>query len=236
MSKTNIQILSTAELDSSFIEDAYKQGIRIDTLSFIETLPILNIKVRNDVENISRKDYVSIFTSMNAVNAVVGLLDGYKPSWKIYCIGQATKKLVTAYFGESSVKGTSNTALGLAQLISRNGDIKEVAFFCGVQRREELPKTLKKKSIYVNEISVYETVEIKHAVDKNYQGVLFFSPSGVKSFFSNNKISPQTTLFAIGETTAAELRKHSSNEIITGTTPGKENLARKMMQYFAIRN
>jgi len=63
--------------------------------------------------------------------------------------------------------------------------------------------------------------------------VLFFSPTAVQSFFRQNKLPAETILFAIGSTTAAEIRKFSTNNIIISDEPGKESLVRKMMEYFS---
>jgi uroporphyrinogen-III synthase len=73
---------------------------------------------------------------------------------------------------------------------------------------------------------------VKHKIEKTYHGILFFSPSAVQSFFSNNKISDQTILFAIGNTTATEIKKYTNNKIITGDEPGKENLVTEMIRYY----
>jgi uroporphyrinogen-III synthase len=44
-------------------------------------------------------------------------------------------------------------------------------------------------------------------------GILFFSPSGIKSYVLKNAITTET-LFCIGNTTATEAKKHSTNIII----------------------
>ena len=48
-----------------------------------------------------------VFTSMNAVEAVAAHLNDYIPDWKIYCIGNTTKKLVEKYFGEDLIAETA---------------------------------------------------------------------------------------------------------------------------------
>ncbi|MEP6751042.1 MAG: uroporphyrinogen-III synthase, partial [Bacteroidota bacterium] len=58
------------------------------------------------------------------------------------------------------------------------------------------------------------------------------SPSAVTSFFSKNKVSNQTTLFAIGNTTASAIKKHATTSIIISDKPGKENLVEKAINYF----
>jgi len=84
----------------------------------------------------------------------------------------------------------------------------------------------------VKEIIVYQTTTIKHSIQKLYDGILFFSPSGVESFFCNNQLSEKTILFAIGNSTAKEIKKHSDNQIVISDQPGKEKLASKMIDFF----
>ena len=84
----------------------------------------------------------------------------------------------------------------------------------------------------VKEIIVYQTTAIQHRIQKTFEGILFFSPSGVESFFSSNQLTQKTILFAIGNTTAKEIKKYSNNQIVISDEPGKENLARRMMEFF----
>lgn len=174
-----------------------------------------------------------VFTSMNAVEAVADELQEQQPDWRIYSIGNTTQKLAKKYFGEHSIAGTANSAAELAELIVEEGYDEEVIFFCGDQRRDELPDILRNNDIEVNEIVVYETVAVPHKVEKQYHGILFFSPSAVESFFSNNKVKESTVLFAIGNTTAKAIKKFSNNKIIISNEPGKDSLFQKMMEYFS---
>ena len=107
-----------------------------------------------------------------------------------------------------------------------------MVFFCGDERRDELPDILKQHDIDVNEIVVYQTVEVPRKITKKYFGILFFSPSAVRSIFKLNKLGEKTIPFAIGNTTANEIKKFSNNKIIISNEPGKENLNQKMMEYF----
>ena len=108
----------------------------------------------------------------------------------------------------------------------------EVIFFCGGQRRDELPSILNDAGIEVDEIAVYQTIEVPHIIKKDYHGILFFSPSAVRSFFKVNKANGKTILFAIGNTTAAEIKKFSNNKILVSDEPGKESLVQKAIEYF----
>jgi uroporphyrinogen-III synthase len=56
----------------------------------------------------------------------------------------------------------------------------------------------------------------------------------VKSFFQLNKVPDQTVLFAIGNTTADELRGFAKNKIVISDVPTKETLIHNVISYFQI--
>lgn len=233
MPQNNIHILSTRPLSASLVAEANTAGITIDELSFIETEPIQDIATQQEIEQAYLQSATVVFTSMNAVDAVVAWQDGQQPDWVIYCMGNTTKKLLQESFGAHSVAGTANNAAELAELITAESDTDEVIFFCSEQRRDELPSILRKSGIDVQEILVYETIHTPHKISKEYQAILFYSPSAVHSFFSTNKVSAQTILFAIGTTTAKAVQQYCNNTIIVGKAPGKEELVRQAMEYFS---
>ena len=230
--QNNISILCTRPLSKALVEQAQQQGIVIDEIAFIETAAIQSIEVQQEIEQAATQITTVVFTSMNAVEAVAGYLRGQPVNWKIYCMGTTTNQLVKKYFGEQQLAGIANNAAELAELIAANILVDELTFFCGDQRRDELPEILSSYTIDVTEIVVYQTIAVRHVVNKIYNGILFFSPSAAESFFSKNKLPAATVLFAIGSTTANEIKKYSTNKIITGSEPGKENLVAKMVEYF----
>ncbi|MEO6228970.1 MAG: uroporphyrinogen-III synthase [Ferruginibacter sp.] len=232
MEQNNIHILSTRPLSESLIDEAGAAGITVDTLSFIDTEPIQSIEVQQEIEQTFLRTIKVVFTSMNAVEAVAYYQEQNQPDWDIYCIGTTTNQLVAKYFGEERIARTANDAASLAELIIEDGFTDEVIFFCGDQRRDELPEILRAHDIDVNEITVYQTIRLTHKIEKDYHGILFFSPSAVDSFFTKNKLPANTVLFAIGITTATEIKKHTSNKIIISDEPGKANLVNKMIEYF----
>lgn len=232
MAGHNIQILSTRPVSAALVKKAARKNMGIDVLSFIETNAIQNIEIQQEIEWASTENAVVVFTSMNAVVAVTEMLDGFVPEWRIYCMGHTTLQLINSYFGEHAIAGTADNAAELAEEIISNEEPDEVIFFCGNKRREELPGKLRTQNIDVTEITVYETTLIHHTVEKNYDGILFFSPSAVESFFTTNKLPVNTTLFAIGDTTAKAIRKYCSNKIVTALQPGKDALLEQAVDYF----
>ena len=233
MPEPNIHILSTRPVDELKIEEAKTKGIALDVLSFIETEAIQTIEIQQEIEWASVQESSVVFTSMNAVEAVTEMLDGHIPEWRIYCMGYKTKQLITDYFGEDAIAGTADNAAELADEIIENEEPEEVIFFCGNQRRDELPGKLHQHQIDVNEIVVYETIAVEHTVDKVYDAVLFFSPSAAESFFKKNKLNAKTIVFAIGNTTAQTVSRFCSNKVIISKLPGKDELVEQALAYFS---
>ena len=232
MQQNKVSILSTRPLPATVIRDAALAGVEIDVKSFIETEAIQSVEVQQEIEQVVLQSATVVFTSMNAVEAVASLITEEMPDWSIYCIGQTTLDLAKKYFSDASIAGTASNAADLAALITEDEYIDEVVFFCGDQRRDELPGILRSHDIGVTEIIVYHTVATPQVVKKEYNGILFFSPSAVDSFFSKNKTKKPTMLFAIGSTTAASIKKYTDNSIITSDVPGKERLVEKAINYF----
>lgn len=230
MQKTNLNILSTRPLETGIIEEAACQNVFIDCISFIETQPVITKELTEKIQQLSHEKINVVFTSMNAVEAVKDHLS-LKPSWNIFSIGQTTKELIADFFGTENIVATANDASYLADVIISN-EIKEVVFFCGDQRRDELPGKLKAQNIKVEEIKVYTTTATAQKISKKYDGILFFSPSAVGSFFSLNSIDKGVILFAIGNTTADAIKEIVTNKVIIAEQPGKEALVKKMMAYF----
>ncbi len=217
-------------MDIRLIKEAAQKGIAIECQSFIETQPTVSEELQLLIKGLAQKEITAVFTSMNAIEAIKEFT-GTEVGWEIYCIGNSTRQLVENLWGADKIAGTAENASSLADVIITNGE-KEVVFFCGEQRIDELPLKLKGHGIHVQELIVYRTIELAKPVTKKYDGVLFFSPSAVNSFFSFNEPVSCGIAFAIGSTTASALRAKGCHSIISADTPGKEELVRKMLAYF----
>lgn len=233
MLEINIQLLSTRPVTKTLIQEAAEKNIQLDIIPFIDTEPVQDIDTQQEVAQTALQYATVVFTSMNAVESVITMLDEQLPQWKIYCMGNTTQQLISQYFGEAAISGTANNALELAEnILSDNEELDEIIFFCGDQRREELPAKLEEAGVSVQEIMVYKTIPLYQKIEKSYHGILFFSPSAVESYFKQNKPTATTVFFAIGTTTEAALKKYSTNTIITARSPGKEELVRKAIDHF----
>jgi len=232
MANSKTFILSTRPVGEAALSKALKYGMVIEEISFIETEEDIDDSKTKKIKELSGRKNSVVFTSMNAVEAV-GKIASEIHNWKIYCIGNTTKKLVEKYFGKKNIAGTADNASQLVDTIVSDSSIKKIVFFCGDKRRDELPEKLRENKIEVEDIEVYKTIETPQQLSKEYDGVLFFSPSAVKSFFSKNKIGSVTKLFAIGNSTAKEINNFTNQSIIIADKPGKENLVDLAIKHFS---
>ncbi|MFO7720206.1 MAG: uroporphyrinogen-III synthase [Gillisia sp.] len=137
-----------------------------------------------------------------------------------FCVGEKTASFLKKY--NYTISEIADYGTALAAIISKNYPDENFSFFCGDSRREELPSILKENTINLEEIQVYKTRLNPKKFQQEFDGVLFFSPSGVKSFFSKNKMN-QNIAFCIGTTTASEAKKFTEN-IIIATKPSIDNV------------
>jgi len=235
MMKNKIQILSTGPVAEELIKEAAENDIIIDEISFITTEDIDDIAIEKKIRELSNQKITVVFTSTNAVNAVARFISK-QPGWKIFCIGSTTKTLVKKFFGEGAVAEFAENAESLSKLILQNSSIQNITFFCGDKRRDELPGNLNKGGIVVDEIVVYKTIETPTVLTKQYDGILFFSPSAVQSFFSKNSINKNAKIFVIGSTTANAVKLFSQQPVIIAETPGKKNLVNLAINHFSKSN
>ncbi|MDO6433803.1 uroporphyrinogen-III synthase [Flavitalea sp. BT771] len=237
-------ILSTRPLDTGLLAHAKACGIVIDTQSFISTAPVKEEGLQRRVRELSHQPLTAVFTSVNAVEAVAAMV-GSKVPWEIFCIGAASRQSVHEHFGADAIAGKAPSAAELADVVLRRSlsgaapadeapghHPAEVFFFCGDQRRDELPDKLSAAGVHVNELVVYRTTQTPHYVERPYDGIAFFSPSAVHSFFSVNIAGGETPLFAIGSTTAQAIRGYCTNPVIISGSPVKEALVQQIIEHF----
>jgi uroporphyrinogen-III synthase len=153
-------------------------------------------------------------------------------NWQVCCLEAGTLAAVQEELPGCPVKVTAANATALAHAILQAGDVSDVYFFCGRQRREELPAILTAQGIRVHEIVLYENVPTPVITGSDYDGIFFFSPSAVTSFFSVNRLPKNTVCFAIGATTARTVEDFTDNKVIISTAPRAESMVQTAIFYF----
>lgn len=232
------KVLSTRRLDSSLVDQAKKSGVELREQDFISITAIISEAVAQQIKTWIKKEQstYAVFTSTNAVEALKYYLEQSgttrTPNWKVFCISGKTKEAVTATLPGAPILATAEYGATLAQHILQHSEVKEVLFFCGNKRREELPTILGNAGITVHEIVVYQTEETPVKLQEDFDAILFFSPSAVSSFFAANELKNHTVCFAIGTTTADALAQHTTNKIITAATTSQASMLEAVQHYF----
>lgn len=194
-----ITVLSTKKLTASQKKTFRKAKIEITTYDAIQVKFVTFEISEKPIEN-------AIFTSKNAVKAVLENSAYAKQIKNCFCVGDKTAELLRKHDQNPVI--VAGNAAELADFIVQNHHEKKFDFFCGNRRREELPNILKTNNILLREIVTYKTGLNPQQFDQDFDAVLFFSPSGIQSFVQKNELS-QKTAICIGKTTAAEAKKYT---------------------------
>jgi uroporphyrinogen-III synthase len=230
-------VLSTKMLDTPLVEMAKAEGINVIEQEAIQVKPILSKEKEDEIFSLLEKRVAyAVFTSSNAVSAVKNQLhksvNHLPPQWKIFCLSGRTKEMLlenAETFGV--VEETASSAAALAKQVIAKG-VKELVFFCGDRRRDELPTILQNAGVRVHEVVVYEVEETPAAAAGDYEAVMFFSPSAVQSFFTANQPKENTVCFAIGQATANSVKQFTQSKLVTSKEPTQEALLREVINYF----
>lgn len=229
------QVLSTKGLDPQLVARAKDAGIDIREEAFITVTPIRTETKKMEVARWLNTDIgLAVFTSAHAVAEVAFHLSesgGPLPGWQLACISGKTRQSAEALFPPDRVVATAPDAARLAAAIIALG-VPEVLFFCGNLRRDTLPHRLQEAGIKVREVVVYETEARPIEMQDSPDAVLFFSPSGVDSFFSSNELPAGAACFAIGPATAAAVAACTDNELIVSEAPDPQLLLEAVLAYF----
>ncbi|MGC4234589.1 MAG: uroporphyrinogen-III synthase [Niabella sp.] len=213
MTDAERKILSTRVLEPAIISEAGKKGVLIDCISFIDIHYRSAADIRQQLGNIASGD-VFIFTSQHAVQAAFEVLRGLKNT--TYCIDGATYNAIKQT--ELQVAATASYASELVVLIDKNPGSRYI-LFCGDKRLPTIPDFLHKHKLPMLEVICYENIATPQKVEQHYDGIMFYSPTGVESYFSANEVKDQTC-YCIGTTTANAVKKYTRENIVTASRPG----------------
>ncbi len=214
------QILSTKKLSKALKNKLSDAKIRLVEKNFIQTKSI-------DFETPQLNDYL-VFTSKEAVKSVLKSDIKNVHSISCLCVGSKTRSFLE--MKGFTVLESADYAEELIQIIESKYKTNSFTFFCGNIRRNTIPTFFQQNKIAYNEIVVYETKLKPHQIKESFDGVLFYSPSGVNSFLENNTLRNKTC-FCIGTTTAKALENKTKNIEIT-SQPTVEHVIDEVIKYY----
>lgn len=181
------------------------------------------------INKIDLLDHI-ICTSTNAVKSLVEQIGPVLLRQKsFYCVGDKTTQLIKSFGGKVIV--SCDYAEELAKVICARYAQFEFTFTSGTIRHETLPNQLKKHAVAYTEHHVYRTSLTSHTIVDQRSGILFYSPSGVRSFLQKNTLTNETC-FCIGKTTAQSLVGKTDN-IIIAPKPSVVQMVQACISHYA---
>lgn len=219
-----MRLLATKIVSFNFKDRLVQNNFSVVENEFIEILP-LKITINSLHEHV-------LFTSQNAVrlafknSSLQGLLNGKKT----YCVGEKTASLL-AENGQKVVKIVSN-ASELAHFLSKKLKNESFSFICGVKRMTDLENHFAAENMTIKIHEIYDTESRPKKIAGHYDGILFFSPSTVHSFFTNNSVTPSTHCFCIGTTTAKAVSQYT-DKYSSAKQPNEQHLLLSIRNYFS---
>ncbi len=214
------KILSTKKLSKALKNKLSDAKIELVEKNFIQTKSI-------NFEKTQLNDYL-IFTSKQAVKSVLKSDVKNVLSKSCLCVGSKTQSFLEKK--GFTVLESLDYAEELIQIIESKYKTNSFTFFCGNIRRNTIPAFFQQNKIAYNEIVIYETKLKSYQIKETFDGVLFYSPSGVNSFLEKNTLENKTC-FCIGTTTAKALEKKTKN-IVIASQPTVEHVINEVIHYY----
>lgn len=218
-----MRLLATKFISLAFKERLLQQGFSVVEAPFISINP-LPFHWQDQSENL-------IFTSQNAVRF---FLKKHKNnpliiSKKYFCVGEKTKTLLVEN-GQKVIKMTQES-VELAHFLVKNHKNEPFTFFCGRRRMPHLERQCHQHKIPLHIVELYETLESPKKIKTTVDGILFYSPSAVTSFFLENEWPQHAYGFCLGASTAAQLKEYT-NQYYVAQQPNETALLLTLKKHF----
>jgi len=224
---------------SPYFDLAEKYNLKIDFRQFIQIEGVTAKEFRQERINISEYTAI-IFTSRTAIDHFFRLCTEMKvqvaDTTRYFCISESIAFYLQKYivyrkrkifYGESKFEE-------LIDLIKKYSDEKFLVPLSDIHK-EEIPVLLDKIKINYTKAIMYKTVsaDLSDIVDFNYDILVFFSPSGIKSLkqnfpkFQQNEVA----IAAFGPTTAKAVIEESLRLDIQAPTPSATSMPAALEQF-----
>ena len=224
---------------SPFYDLAKKLNLKIDFRSFIhvEGIPAKDFRK----EKISPLDFTAvIFTSRNAIDHYFRICEEMKievpAEMKYFCITEAVALYMQKYvqYRKRKISIGKQTTADLIELLKKH---KTEKFFypCTDVYTDSIPVFLKDNGSDFSAAVIYKTVcsDLSDLAEVNYDMIVFFSPSGIKTLFKNFPDFKQnnTRLPTFGPTTAKAVVDAGLTINIQAPTPAFPSMTMAIEDY-----
>lgn len=228
------RVLSTKIISDKEIAYAAAAGIELDCAEVISTEAIFTDVDVQIIKSASSDARNVIITSSKSVEILKNILPNPPQQWRIACIDGKTSEAVAEWLGENAIVAQGIDAKRL--LIALEEECPENwLFFCGKQRLPAIPTGMKALGKCLTECVLYDTFALSPALPGYFNGYLFYSPSGVRSFFKKNTVAAGAVIIAIGYTTAKVVYEYSGNELLIADQPTPHTMIDTLKKYYATK-
>lgn len=175
-----------------------------------------------------------IITSLHAAKVIVQHTPVHiLHTCSIYCVGTQIRDYISTHC-RATIVLCMPYARELASAIVEEYKHVSFAFYCGRKHLKDLPDVLSENHVKCHTCEVYDTIAVSTPTDTSgVDGIVFFSPSGVDSFFQSNALPSSTMCFCIGTTTALQLTSFVKKErILTSAHPSVKATLEAVQDYF----
>ena len=176
---------------SPYSELAEKNGLKIDFRPFIKIDGVSVKEFRQSRIDILAHGSV-IFTSRTAVDNYFRIAEELRlvipDTMKYFCISEATAFYLQKYivYRKRKIFYSNGTFANLMEMIKKHKTEKFLTPLSDTHK-EEIPKKLEQAKINYTKTIMYKTVsaDLSDLSDVNYDMLVFYSPSGIKSLIDN---------------------------------------------------
>lgn len=234
-----------ADLEKSPYGDLAKRyNLNIDFYKFIKIVGVQAREFRK--ERINILDHTAIiFTSRNAVDHFFRVCKEMRievpDTMKYFCISEATAFYLQKYvqYRKRKIFYGKQSFEQLMELIKKHKDEKYL-LPCSEIHKKSISDQLNKNKIAYSKAVLYRTLasDLAEVDIANYDMLIFFSPSGVKSLFKNFPEFKQnsTLIAAFGPTTAKAIAESGLNLDIKAPTKTAPSMTMAIDQYIQKSN
>ena len=229
---------------SPYFDLATNLKVKVDFRPFIHVEGVDSREFRKSKINILDHKAV-IFTSRNAVDHFFRICEELRipvpDSMKYFCISESTAYYLQKYVVYRKRKifhGRQNFA-DLMDVIKKHSNEKFL-LPCSDIHKQDISKMLEDNNIEFTKAILYKTVcsDLSDLKDVNYDVLVFFSPSGIKSLFQNFPDFKQnsTAIAVFGPTTAKAAEEAKLRIDVAAPMPEAPSMTMALENFIKKRN
>ena len=224
---------------SPYADLAEKNNLKIDFRPFIQVEGVLAKEFRKQRINILDHSAV-IFTSRTAIDHFFRIAEELRVSvpdtMKYFCISEATAYYLQKYivYRKRKIFHSTGRFTDLVDVLKKHKDEKFLVPLSDIHK-QEIPSLLNKNKINYTKAILYRTVssDLSDLKDVNYDVLVFFSPSGIKSLFQNFPDFKQNDIkiASFGPATAKAVKEAGLRLDIQAPMPQAPSMAMALEQF-----